>query len=374
MLLIGAGCAGLPRPPSPQLAREMVLDQRLPRQVDLIIVHGCPVRPDGAPSTCNQRRARAALRAYQQGLAPKVLFTGAAVLNAWPESEVTARHAIGLGLPPEAVLIENESRHTVTNLSMARGLMRRQGMKTAVLVSEAMHLVWAKQLADALRMRTWLFPADPLPPYTDRYQQQAPADEYEPWRSQTTAYGLPRQPLTREASRAGARQVVYIAVADFRQAPAPWRQTLAALARQPGAQVQELRWSSYDSLAENARKLSLMVDAWTRGFNGAVDEVVVVGFGWGGVIARGAAARVHAEAARPVRVVLVDAPLSGQRRYARDWSRTRAPLRWAMLGTIRSHEPPAAHVALVRLSGAGAGAPRALLASLRGEASLGPTS
>lgn len=323
----------------------MILGQALPPRVDVILVHGCPARSDGSPSTCNQRRARAAVSAWRRGLAPKVLFTGGPVINRWAESEVTARYAQAIGLPASAILTERESRHTVTNLSVGKGIMKRLGMRTALQVSEAMHLVWAKQLAEFYRMKTWLYPADPLPPYTDRYLRTGAFDEYEPWTAQTGAYGRPGAVKTAVALTAGARRVAYIAVPDF-GGQAGWRELMAAISALPGAELQQVRWSSYASLQENARQLSLFVDGWTRGYNGEVDEVMVVGFGWGGVIARAAAALVQGTKEVPVRVLLVDAPLRGSGQYQRDWSRTPAPLRWVMLGKIDAYDPPGPNVTL----------------------------
>lgn len=345
------GCAaGLPRPPTANRAREWIVRQELPAQVDLIIVHGCPARDDGAPSTCNQRRARAAVEAWRRGLAPRVMFTGGTVLNRWAESEVMARYARVLGLPEAATLTEVESRHTVTNLSVTKGLMKRRGWTTSLLVSEAMHLVWAKQLADFYGMKTWLYPADPLPPYPASYWETQRFDRYEPWRAQTAAYGTPRdEPTQPPLSITDARRVAVIVVPDF--ASAAHLRTARELSRLPGVNVQTIAWSSYATLPDNARLLRWWIEAWTRGFNGSVGQVIVIAHGWGGVIAAAAAGQVRASNDTPVRMLLIDAPLRGERRYANDWSRTRAPLRWVMHGSIRGYDPPAPHVRIERVAG-----------------------
>ncbi len=335
----------------------MILHQSLPARVDLIIVHGCPVRSDGAPSTCNQRRARAAVEAWRRGMAPVVLFTGGAVLNKFPEAEATARYAEGLGLPKAAILVEIESRHTVTNLSVAKGMMAARGMKTALLVSEAMHLVWAKQLADFYRMRTWLWPDDPLPPYTDEYLRRESFDEYEPWKTQTTAYGRPiaeLRPLAKNNQQPGAaeRAIAVIVVPDRTRDDELWGPLVDALIERPGVQIQIFPWSQYDNLQHSARRLGLFVDAWTRKFNGKIDEIEVVAYGAGGIVAASAASRIHTTAERPVRITTVDAPLGGRAKFATDWSKsTWRAFPWALNGTIRGYLPPAAHVTLSSVAG-----------------------
>lgn len=358
LVISTVSCGGFPpKPPTPERAREMVLNQSLPPRVDLIIVHGCPVRNDGAPSTCNQRRARAAVDAWRRGMAPIVLFTGGAVLNKYAEAEVTARYAEGLGLPKAAILVEVESRHTVTNLSVAKGMMKARGMKTALLVSEAMHLVWAKQLADFYHMRTWLWPDDPLPPYTDEYLRRESFDEYEPWKTQTTAYGRPiaelrplakgAQPIEGGQASAGSKAIAVIIVPDRTRDEELWGPLVDELIERPGVQIQIFPWSRYDTLSHSARRLGLFVDAWTRKFNGEVDEVEVVAYGAGGIVAASAASRIHTTPSRPVRITTIDAPLGGRAKYATDWSRSswRAFL-WALNGTIRGYLPPAPHVTL----------------------------
>lgn len=342
------GCAIFPpKPPTPERAREWIVGQRLPLSVDLIIVHGCPARADGAPSTCNRRRARAAVKAYEAGMAPFVLFTGGAVLNPHAEATVTAEVAVEMGLPRAAVLTEVESRHTVTNLSVARGIMRQKGMKTALLVSEAMHLVWAKQLANFYGMTTWLWPDDPLPPYTDAYARSAPSDEYEPWATQTGAYGAPGKPLggAGGADRRAPSNVAILLVPDATLAePSQWDDLIDGLIAS-GAHFQIFEWSQYDALPHSADRLRIFVDAWTRGFNGPVNRVEVVAFGAGGIVAATAASRFEASPGCHVHVTAAQSPLKGMARYKTDWSREkRRAFLWPLNGTIAGYDAPAAHV------------------------------
>lgn len=250
----------------------MIVGQPAVPRVDLILVHGCPARPDGTPSTCNQRRGKAALRAYREGRAPYVMFTGGAVLNAHAEASVMARYALSQGLPESAILTEEESHHTVTNLSVAKGIMKRRGMRTVLLVSESMHLVWAKQLADFYRMRTWLYPADMVPPYTDAYQSAQPWDELEPWKTQTGAYGKPLPAELRVAPAVTRQRAACILVGD--------KATIAALQGPLGettqSELQLFEWRAGRATKAAQNELSLWIRAWTEGWNGPVDELLVV--------------------------------------------------------------------------------------------------
>ena len=334
---MATGCAGLPRPPSPENAREFMVRQGQPGRADVILVHGCPALPDGSPSTCNQRRVAAAVDGYQRGLAPRVLFTGGGVLNRHPESLVMASYARTLGLPESAILTETESRHTVTNLSVGKGIMKRLGMTTAIQVSEAMHLVWAKQLAQFYRMKTTLLPADMLPPYTDSYVRANRFDEVEPWKTQTGAYGRPSQEALSPslASAVGAdRRVACVAVVDDDATAEAVQRAVAEFA---GVELQLLRTRAWRSVGSNRRLVSDAVHAWTQGWNGPVDEVVVLGVGRGALVATAAAETIHSPST-PIRVERVGALVTGKGHYASDWSRSAAPLRWVVLGTVAPYD------------------------------------
>jgi uncharacterized SAM-binding protein YcdF (DUF218 family) len=105
---------------------------------------------------------------YQSGTVKHLLFTGGSVIEAdQSESAVARNHAIAAGVPAAAILTESQSRTTAQNLVQAKGVMDEHGLKTAVIVSDPLHLKRAASMAAGLginavtsptptsRYRTW---------------------------------------------------------------------------------------------------------------------------------------------------------------------------------------------------------------------------
>lgn len=79
------------------------------------------------------RVAERAAELFLQGWAPLVIFSGglgAITRNIWtePEADQFARIAIGLGVPPDRILIENKSSNTGENVLFTRRLLAERGI------------------------------------------------------------------------------------------------------------------------------------------------------------------------------------------------------------------------------------------------------
>lgn len=87
---------------------------------DAIVVAGCRVMPDGAPSPALARRVELALRLYAAGRAPTLVFTGGVGLGApLSEARCSAALAARAGVPEGAILLEEASRDTLENAAFA---------------------------------------------------------------------------------------------------------------------------------------------------------------------------------------------------------------------------------------------------------------
>jgi uncharacterized SAM-binding protein YcdF (DUF218 family) len=105
---------------------------------------------------------------YRAGIVSKLIFTGGYGDGAsHAESEVGANYVIRQGVPASAVLTETKSRTTRENLLEAKALMDGASLKTAVLISDPLHLKRSALMAENLgisavtsatptsRYRTW---------------------------------------------------------------------------------------------------------------------------------------------------------------------------------------------------------------------------
>jgi uncharacterized SAM-binding protein YcdF (DUF218 family) len=123
------------------LARRLAPRSNTPlTHFDTIIVLGDPADGDGDPTPTQQARVTEAVREYERGVAAHLIFTGAAVKNAYVEAEVMARTAESQGIPAGAVVVEPQARNTMENACYAVRLMRARGWGSAEVISSAWHL------------------------------------------------------------------------------------------------------------------------------------------------------------------------------------------------------------------------------------------
>lgn len=114
---------------------------------DVIIILGSGTQPDGSPSVGQTRRVQHGVALYKKGLASLILCTGG-YTKQHPRSE--AQTCVDLaeqsGVPPNAILMEEQSLSTEENAIYSRKVMQANGLKTALLVSDSFHLLRAEML------------------------------------------------------------------------------------------------------------------------------------------------------------------------------------------------------------------------------------
>jgi uncharacterized SAM-binding protein YcdF (DUF218 family) len=132
---------------------------------DCIIVLGAAVQGTTA-SPVFEERVRHGIDLYRAGQAPKLLFTGGiGDGQAHSESSVGRSLAIQQGIPATDILCEEKSRTTKQNLSEARVVMRQNGLTSAIIVSDPLHMKRAMLMADDLAIAA---ASSPTP--TSRYR------------------------------------------------------------------------------------------------------------------------------------------------------------------------------------------------------------
>lgn len=123
------------------LARRLVHTSNSSRdRFDAVIVLGYPATSDGDPSPRELASINEAVRDYERGAAPHLIFTGAAVANPYVEAEVMARAAEAQGIPAEAALTETHARNTVENACFAVRMMKAHGWHSAEVIANPTHL------------------------------------------------------------------------------------------------------------------------------------------------------------------------------------------------------------------------------------------
>jgi len=121
---------------------------------DAIVVLGAAAW-DAQPSPVFRERIEHGLTLFQNGVAPRLIFTGgygdfADKKARFAESEVARRHALKRGVPATAIWIETRSQTTCQNLQEARSLLRAHGWQRVIVVSDPLHMARALRISAAL--------------------------------------------------------------------------------------------------------------------------------------------------------------------------------------------------------------------------------
>ena len=141
-------------------------------QFDAIVVLGTPANPDGSPSPEQRERTLEGIREFKAGIAPHLIFTGAAAHNQFIEAHVMAMLALSQGVPPTAIIEEDHAQNTVQNIFYSRQIMSNSGWNSAEVVSSASHLPRTALILEHYPIQ-WSTHAAPWPPEYSIWQRAA---------------------------------------------------------------------------------------------------------------------------------------------------------------------------------------------------------
>ena len=131
---------------------------------DAIIVLGRQLVQD-QPTAVFEARLDHAEALWRRGLAARIFVAGGTTGKARrSEAEVGRDWLLARGIPIEAVLLEDQSQHTLENLFNVRAEMRKGGWRTLLMVSDPLHLARAKATAQGLDLDVRCSPAVEAPP------------------------------------------------------------------------------------------------------------------------------------------------------------------------------------------------------------------
>jgi uncharacterized SAM-binding protein YcdF (DUF218 family) len=141
-------------------------------QFDAIIVLGTPANPDGSVSPEQRERTLEGIREFKAGVAPHLIFTGAAAHNQYVEAHVMATLALSQGVPPAAIIEEDHAQNTVQNIFYSRQIMSNSGWNSAEIVSSPSHLPRTALILEHYPVQ-WSTHAAPWPPEYSIWQRAA---------------------------------------------------------------------------------------------------------------------------------------------------------------------------------------------------------
>jgi len=119
-----------------------------PAEVIIGLGAGPAQKKDGSINKELKARVEKVVELYQAGLADYIIFTGGET-GGGCEAEAMKELAVKMGVPGDKIFLESQAIDTITNAKYSIELMKEQGFKTAILVSNPYHLVRAKWLFNA---------------------------------------------------------------------------------------------------------------------------------------------------------------------------------------------------------------------------------
>ena len=137
------------------------------QHVDVIIVLGAGLSLDGV-SPVFRERLNHSITLYKEGYADKILVTGGLGEGSYlSDACVGGMYLQEQGIPEEDILLEEESDMTLSNLQNAKKIMDEKGLKTALIVSDPMHMKRSMMMAKDVGITAYSSPT-PSSMYTSK--------------------------------------------------------------------------------------------------------------------------------------------------------------------------------------------------------------
>lgn len=128
-------------------------DERRP--ADAIVVLGA-AQFNGTPSDVFAARLQHAVDLWKAGLAPYLVVTGGKQPADLTTEAATARKwAIARGVPASAILVENQGRNTLESMEGVAAILRENGLKSALFVSDQTHMLRVLRMARDQGIVAW---------------------------------------------------------------------------------------------------------------------------------------------------------------------------------------------------------------------------
>lgn len=92
-----------------------------------VVVFGAAVRPDGGPSPSLRRRVEGAVRTARSLRDPRYLVTGGVGRYGPAEAALMKDLLVGLGVPADAVVMEDQATDTLDSVDFCTRILERRG-------------------------------------------------------------------------------------------------------------------------------------------------------------------------------------------------------------------------------------------------------
>jgi uncharacterized SAM-binding protein YcdF (DUF218 family) len=151
------------------LSRPLMVKADL-QNADVIVVLEGGMYPGGELPLFSLMRTVKGVELYKKGYANKILFsgcTGNPNPSRIPEENGMARVAVNLGVPPQAILLEDKSTRTYESALQTAEMMKKNNLTTALLVTSASHMKRSMLSFEHAGVKVFAAPAEPVEMYAN---------------------------------------------------------------------------------------------------------------------------------------------------------------------------------------------------------------
>ena len=165
-----------------EIQQQSTVDEAQP--ADAIIVLGA-AEYRGKPSPVLEARLNHALWLYIKGLAPHIITTGGAGGDpVFTEGSVGRSYLSKRGVPPEAIIVENEGESTAYSVAAVAEIMDRMSLHSAIAVSDGYHIYRVKKMLQSHHIQVYGSPRPSVAPtgWKEKWLYLRQALGYSLWR------------------------------------------------------------------------------------------------------------------------------------------------------------------------------------------------
>ena len=128
------------------------------RKCDVAIVLGAAASDNGVSEVYKQRLNHAVVL-YQNDSVDKIIVTGGrGDGNRFTDASIAKNYLKSVGIPTDAILEEDKSIITQENLQYAKRIMEQYNYKTALIVSDPLHMKRAMRMANDMEIEAFSSP------------------------------------------------------------------------------------------------------------------------------------------------------------------------------------------------------------------------
>ena len=109
-------------------------------KADVSVVFGNEIKPNGEPSPRLKARLDKAIQLYQQGYAPVIIVSGGIEPKGFDEALVMKSYLVHNGIAENRIYSDNQGKNTYSTAHNVSLMMRSNGWKSVLLVSQFYHL------------------------------------------------------------------------------------------------------------------------------------------------------------------------------------------------------------------------------------------